>query len=159
VTRSIGSILPTALVEFLDGSALDIKVGEAFHCITVSADGWPYLALISVGELLVTEPSRMRLAVWATSTTTSNLQRAGRCTLALIHEQTSYAVRCLATPAGAISQPDGPPLSVFDLSIVDVLEDVAPYATLESGVRYELHDTEAVIARWERTISSLRRGL
>ena len=159
MTRSIGSILPTVLVEFLDGERLEAKVGDAFHCITVSDDGWPYLALISVGELLATAPSKMRLAVWSTSTTAKNLDRDGRCALALVHAEISYVIRCLTSPAGSIDQLDGLPLSVFDLAVVDVLEDVAPYATLTSGVTYELHDPAAVVARWKRTIGLLRPEL
>jgi len=150
--------LPTVLVEFLDGERLEAKVGDAFHCVTVSDDGWPYLALISVGELLATAPAKIRLAVWSTSTTTRNVDRDGRCALALVHAEISYVIHCLTSPAGSIDQLDGPPLSVFDLAVVEVLEDVAPYATLTSGVTYELHDPAAVVARWKRTIALLRPG-
>ena len=159
MTRSIGSILPAVLVEILDGERLETKVGDAIHCITVSDDGWPYLALISVGELLATAPSKMGLALWSTSTTAKNLDRAGRCALALVHAEIGYVIRCLTSPSGSIDQLDGPALSVFDLAVVDVLEDVAPYATVTSGVTYELHDTAAVMARWKRTIGLLRPGL
>jgi hypothetical protein len=156
MTRSIGQFLPFALVELLDGNELELKAGRAFQCLTGTDDGWPYVAMVSVGELLAVDASALRLAIWSNSSTVRNLDLDERCALALVHEGVSYVIRCEASIAGSLEQHDGPPLSIFVLSIVDVLEDVAPYATLTSGVTYELHEPEAVIARWERTIQALR---
>src|SRR5574341_805606 len=86
VTRSIGPLLPPTLAALLDGERLETKIGVGFQCLTTTDDGWPYLALVGVGELLTTSSSSMRLAIWSDSTTARNLDRAGRCALALVLE-------------------------------------------------------------------------
>jgi hypothetical protein len=131
-------------------------MGAAFECLSVTEAGWPYSAMISVGELLAVGHSSLRLAIWSQSTTAHNLDRDRRCMLSLVHAGSGYQIRCEASPAGLVSQNDGPDLVVFDLLIVDVLEDQAPYATLSSGITYELHKPSEVLERWKRTIQSLR---
>lgn len=128
------------------------------QCLTVTEDGWPYVAMVSVGELVARSSSSLRLGIWATSTSARNLARDGRCTLALVHAAVSYAIRCRATAAGRLDLADGPALTVFDLTVADVLEDVAPYATLTSGITYTLHDPSAVMGRWRAVVRRLRDG-
>jgi hypothetical protein len=144
-------------VDLLDGEHLALKVGAAFQCLTTTDDGWPYVAMVSVGELLATDASSMRLAIWLHSTTARNLERDGRCALALVHAGVSYVIRCRVSLLSTLEQQDGPTLAVFKMTVADVLEDVAPYATLTSGVTYELLEPGPVIARWRRTIRSLRQ--
>jgi hypothetical protein len=42
------------------------------------------------------------------------------------------------------------------LRVEDVQEDAVNYAELTSGIRFRLHDPEAVVARWQQTIDALR---
>jgi hypothetical protein len=156
MTRSIGQRLPHPVAELLDGDRLEQKVGAAFECLTLTEAGWPYVAMVSVGELLASDPSSLRLAIWSGSTTARNLERQGRCVLSLVHRGVSYQVRCDAIGVGALAGHGGPDLTAFDLSIVEMLEDQAPYATLTSGITYQLHDPGAVVERWQRTIQALR---
>jgi hypothetical protein len=156
MTRSIGSLLPDSITELLDGQHVESNMGAAFECLSVTETGWPYVAMISVGELVATGQSSLRLAIWSTSTTTRNLGRDGRCVLSLVDAGIGYQIRCEAFPAGVASQNEGPDLAVFDLSVADVLEDHAPYATLTSGITYQLHQPNAVLERWKRTIEMLR---
>ncbi|HEX3244011.1 MAG TPA: pyridoxamine 5'-phosphate oxidase family protein [Chloroflexota bacterium] len=157
MTRSIGPRLPETLASLLNGERLATKIGIAFQCITTTQDGWPYLALVSVGELLAVSPTRLRLAIWSGSTSDRNLEREQRCALALVHAHASYMIRCRASLSGSLDQTEGPGLSVFSLNVEDVLEDMAPYATLTSGVTYELHDRDAVVAGWRSVISRLKK--
>ena len=156
MTRSIGSLLPHSVAKLLDGGRLESKVGAAFECLSITDGGWPYAAMISVGELLATGQSSLRMAIWSTSTTARNLDRDRRCMLSLVHAGIGYQIRCEASPTRVVPQSDGPDLMVFDLSVVDVLEDQAPYATLSSGITYELHQPNEVLERWRRTIEALR---
>ena len=156
MTRSIGALLPQSVSLLLDGRDLESKVGAAFVCLTATEAGWPYAAMVSVGELLATGKSTLRLAIWSQSTTAANLDRDGRCVLSLVHAGVSYQIRCEASAAGVIHWSDGPNLSVSELSVVDVLEDQAAYATLTSGISYKLHEPTVVLERWKDTIQVLR---
>ena len=40
--------------------------------------------------------------------------------------------------------------------VVEARSDTAPYATVESGIRFRLHDPAAVSSRWRATRSALR---
>ena len=156
MTRSVGSLLPPSVAELLDGQDLESKIGVAFECLSLTDSGWPYSAMISVGELLAVGHSSLRLAIWSQSTTARNLDRDRRCVLSLVHAGSGYQIRCEASPARLVSQNEGPDLVVFDLLVVDILEDQAPYATLSSGITYELHHPNEVLERWKRTIQMLR---
>ncbi|MFN0073515.1 MAG: pyridoxamine 5'-phosphate oxidase family protein [Chloroflexota bacterium] len=156
MTRSIGPALPAALLSLLDGDRLDEKLGIGIQCLTSTTDDWPYQALVSVGELVALSPSALRLAIWSTSTTAQNMEREGRCALALVHEAASLLIRCDARDVGSLNAPGGPALTVFDLGVVNVLEDVAAYATLTSGITFTLHDPTAILTRWMWTVAALR---
>jgi hypothetical protein len=142
--------------ELLDGRHIASKMGTAFECLSATDAGWPYAAMVSIGELLAVGPSSMRLAIWSSSTTAGNLQRDRRCVLSLVHAGISFQIRCAAFPVGELSQNEEPDLAIFELSVVDILEDQASYATLTSGITYALHQPDAVLERWTRTIQTLR---
>ncbi|MCY4087836.1 MAG: hypothetical protein OXG37_13380 [Actinomycetia bacterium] len=40
---------------------------------TTNDDGWPHVAMMSVGELAAVDPHRPRAALWRSSTATANL--------------------------------------------------------------------------------------
>src|SRR5579884_59823 len=83
MSRSLGNQLPGALLQLLDGRDLGQKTQLALLLNTVDAQGYPHPAMLSVGEVLAPSPSALRLALYATSTTTSNLRRGGTLSLAL----------------------------------------------------------------------------
>ena len=56
--------------------------------------GWPHLAMVSVGELIVAADGRLALALWPTSTCAANLARTGRATLAMVTDGVAFSLRC-----------------------------------------------------------------
>jgi hypothetical protein len=123
--------------------------------LSVGEDGWPHLALLSVGEVLPLTGPHVRLALWPGSSTAGNLVRTGRATLAAVSEQVAYRVQLQVSSRGDLIGPHGP-ASVFDGRAVAVREDVAPYAVLESGVQFRLTDPVSTLARWTATRRWLR---
>lgn len=156
VSRSLGDRLPAPVLALLDGSDLGTRAGVTFLLITNDARDWPHVAMLSVGELLAVDASTLRAALWLTSTTSENLSRTGRGLLSFILDARAYYVRVTAHRESAINLGLDGQLAQFRLTVNDVLEDVAEYAELTSGVTFRLRSPSDVVPRWERTIAALR---
>ena len=120
MARSIGDALPPVLLRLLDGEDLPGRVGLTALLLTATDEGWPHLAMLSIGELLALDPRRLRLALWPRSTAAANLTRAGRLTLALVHDGAGYSIRARAGRRPDLTLAGGRQLAAFDLS-VDIL--------------------------------------
>jgi hypothetical protein len=97
MARSVGNEIPPEIRPLFESEDIASLEGLTFLVLTTTEDGWPHLAMISVGRLA------------------------------------HFAVR-----------------------VEDAIVDVAPYATLTTGVRYELKDPPSVLPRWRDTVKALR---
>jgi hypothetical protein len=152
VSESLGDRLPPALRAALDEAA----PGFTLVLVSVGTDGWPHLALLGVGEVLDLDDRTLRLALWPASTATGNLAREPRVTLAAVVDGVSLSVRLTARPAGTLELPTGE-LAVFDATVAEVRGDVAPYAVLESGIRFRLTEPAETLQRWAATRAALQQ--
>ena len=143
------------VLRLLDGVDLDAKVGLALQLVTVASDGAPHSSLLSVGEVRAASPRRLGLALWASSTTTSNLRRHPWASLLVVVDGMYYDIELAATahPAG-----DGTPagLALFGAEVRCVHRDVVPYADVTSGITYRLREPGSVLERWTHTVEALR---
>lgn len=157
MARSIGTLIPEQLGPLLDGSDPDRWVGTTILLLTATPDGWPHLAMLSVGEVVMTGPRHLYLALWPNSTATANLTHGDRATLALVHESAGYYLRCRARREDDLPVPgyEGA-YACMALEVEDVQEDTAPYAVLTSGVTFRLNDPPVVLKRWRATITALK---
>ena len=156
MSRSLGNALPLGVVALLDGDGLASKSDLVFLLLTPDAAGYPRPAMLSVGEVLARGPSTLRLALYDSSSTTANLRRSGKLTLALAAQGKGYYVRA-ATRELAVSDPDLAGLAAFDATVEDVLEDGEPIAEVTSGFTMRLTaDAARTMAMWETTIRALR---
>jgi hypothetical protein len=155
MSRSLGNQLPPPVLSLLDGRDVAGKVGFAILLSTVDPRGHPHFALLSVGEVLAREPGALRLALYDNSSTTANLRRDGRLSLALAHGGLAYYVKGTAAERPG-PLPDLPGQAVFDVAVDEVLEDGEPIAQVTSGFSLTLaHDPARIIAHWERGIAAL----
>jgi hypothetical protein len=154
---SLGSSLPDKLQGLFAGTDLARGVGETFLLLTTGEDGWPHMAMLSVGELLLGDPSTLRAALWLHSTATRNLTRESRGLLALVQDGAGYYVRCVATRGPDLDLGEDGRLAYFELRIQDVLEDAVNYAVLTSGMTFTLNNPDQVLARWRRTVDAMRQ--
>lgn len=152
MTKPGGAALPEAVLRLLDGEDLEAKEGETFLLLTAAEDGWPRLALLSAGEVYAPSATELRLALWPKSTTTRNLSANRRATLAVIHQGVAYYAE-LEAQRVADSEHG---LARFRAEVRSVRVDEVGYAELTSGVRFRLKGKEEVLARWRRSIASLR---
>ncbi|MDO7906828.1 pyridoxamine 5'-phosphate oxidase family protein [Paenibacillus sp. JX-17] len=148
--------LPEALLHLLNGQHLEDKQHDAMMLQTVTEDGWPHNAMLSVGEVVALDNGRLRLALWPGTTTTGNLIRSGRALLVLVHEGTAYYIRLELQLLPELEQAMYP-RARFEAAVAAVREDVAKYAELRSGVTFALKEPEAVLPRWRDTLEELLR--
>jgi hypothetical protein len=150
-----GIRLPDRFVDLLDGSRLEDKEGATLIVTSVDEDGWPHVAMLSVGELLACSPSVLRLALHASSGTTANLARTGRATLLWVDGGTAFTLRLDLSALGPLTI-GGLDLCCFEGRALHVREHRVPYAELVSGVRFRLKEPESTMVRWRETLSRLR---
>lgn len=150
--RARGDRVAEALA-VLDGTRLGQGAGDAFILTTTTEDGWPHIALLSVGEVLAVD-SEIRIAVWPNTAATRNITANGKALLAIIGGH-----RCLYLRLSCRRGPDIPSgsgrLAFFACSIERAVEDEVGYAMVTGGVTFEVTD-DAVVDGWHRTVAALR---
>jgi len=155
VSRSAGDALPEAVRRRLDGDDLSSGIDLTVLLLTVDPEGWPRVAMLSVGEVLATGARTLRLALWPESSTTANLTRSGRATLAVVEGGAGWYFLCSARRRADLVLPRRC-LASFELRVEKALEDVVPYAELTSGVTFRLTEPERTLATWAETLAALR---
>ncbi|WP_042959039.1 PNPOx family protein [Erwinia tasmaniensis] len=148
------NILPARLMELLDGSLPDSHLYQAIRLSSVGENGWPYAAQLSLGEIIAQSPRQLLFAIWPDSTTTYNLKRDGKITLALVLDGAVLEIQALATlRAEALTALR---LAVFQADVKRVRFHRAPYATVVNGLTFCLQDEAAARARWREQIDALK---
>lgn len=133
---------------------------DGFTVLVLSSAGeWPHLAMVSRGELICADDRRLVLALWPTSTACANLSRTGRATLCAVVDGVAYSLRVSCRRLADIRTPMAGTLACFGLVVDSTFGDQAPYAELESGVRFRLLDEEATLARWNEVRAELANRL
>lgn len=155
MSRIEGTELNHDLLALLDGTDLDSKVGETILLLTVSDSGWPHLAMLSAGEVLATGPGEVRMALWKGTTTGNNLRRTSQGTLALVYGGAGHYIE-LEVAGTADIRVGTKSLDYFACRVTKALRDVVGYATLTSGIRFELPRREDIVSHWERTVAAMR---
>ena len=149
---------PSAIAHLLDGDLTEPRLAEklAFTValITVDAASRPITTLLGVGEMLVTGPGEMRLAIWAGSRAATQIGRDGRATLTFVHDGSFYQVH-LRVDADAVS-PDWPGLIFYSARIDAAEAQAVTYARLLSGITFELPAPQEVLPRWKAQLEVLR---
>ena len=156
--RELEPVVPEAVARRLEDEP-ERQVGLTILVLSELEAGWPHLAMVSVGELVVGPDVRLALALWPTSTCAANLARTGRATLAVVVDGLAFSLRCHVDDELPITAGEDPAMRGFVLRVIAAVEDAAPYADLLSGVTYRLHDAQATLARWRRTRAALAAAL
>ncbi|MGH7320736.1 MAG: pyridoxamine 5'-phosphate oxidase family protein [Candidatus Rokuibacteriota bacterium] len=157
MSRSLGPQLPDALVARLMADPAD-RLDQAVVLVSVDPYGLPHPALVSYGELLALDATRIRLALHAGTRSVTHLRDAGRATLVFADAELNLYVKADAVPLP--TAPGHTALARFELHVRDVLEDRAEGeeagAHVTGGITFRLPaGTEVWLARLAR----LRRAL
>ncbi|PFC74460.1 hypothetical protein CN290_12375 [Bacillus cereus] len=142
--------------ELLNGQDLMDKEHEAMMLLTVSEDGWPHTAMISVGEIVAINLMELRIGLWPSTSTTGNIIRSNKATLVLFYKGKAHYIRLslerLEELPSARYQRER-----FSAKVISTREDVAKYADITSGIQIELKNSDEVIERWSQTIEDILR--
>lgn len=153
--RSLGARLPPALLPLIDGRNIDTHEGLTFLLITTAEDGWPHVAMLSVGELVAPDDAEIRLALWPGTQSTKNLGERGQGLLMLVWAGAAYYVRLRSTRLADASV-KGKPRARFNAQVVEVLQDVVDYAVITSGIDFQLRDRTEVLPAWRESVDVMR---
>jgi hypothetical protein len=156
MSESLEPVVPPALRAALDrepaGDGTDVTV----LVLVVREDGWPHVAMVGPGELVVLDDRRLGLALWPRSTATKRLTPGGRLTLTAVLDGASYAVRATARRLEDLETPLAGRVARFEVEVEAATSDDAPYAVLESGVRFRLKEPDQTLSRWQEVRTALR---
>ncbi|MFF8430636.1 hypothetical protein ACF07Y_36960 [Streptomyces sp. NPDC016566] len=96
MSKTIGSAIPTAVLDMLTAREGDGAEGPCIIVITVDPDGQPRPCLLSPGELLVVDEQRLRAVVWPGSRTTANLDRGAAVLITVAAPPDVFHLRAVA---------------------------------------------------------------
>ena len=133
---------------------MERRVGQTALLLTTSAEGWPQVAMLSVGEALAVDDRRLRLALWPGSGSTANLSRSKRATLMLVVGPDTYYVRARTRRLPDLALSRGT-LACFECQVAEVLVDVVAYATVTSGIGFRLNQPEQVLPAWREALAAV----
>jgi len=156
MSRNLGDVVPNALFALVDGSNLGSKRGKAFVAVTQDPEGWPHPALLSYLEVAARDRRNIRLATWSNSTTSKNMRGNGKLTLVFVDEGLTYYVKGQAKEVQAVLE-GFPGVSLFNMEVVQVLEDSEPQSLITSGIRFEPSAASEYAQMDERLIQVILR--
>lgn len=134
--------LPEAFRRYCARSAAKVAV----ELLSADEDGWCRQAHLSVGEVVIDDRDRIRVALWGASHSAANLSRSGRAVLMFTASESVFEIRCNAAPLRLPG--DHAHLSGFELAPIGVRNKEAPYARIVSGVTFRLIDEHETRRRW-----------
>lgn len=158
MSRSLGAVLPAALVERLSQREIERRLGIALPFVTVDRAGRPHAMVVSYLEVRAYTPSTLGLVIQARSTTARNLASRGAGTLLIVEPDAVLYVKTRAVDGPLDVGDDDLGLGYFLLAVEEVLEDAA--GEWEGGMRItnaiEYRPVPALDAPWVRaTLAAL----
>lgn len=154
MSTRIGDALPREVIDALDGTQLERKIGPAHLLVTTDEDGTPRPCMLSAGELLAAGERALRLALWAGSHTSKNLSRGAPALLCYVTPGTVLYVR--GRPRLLAGGGDSA-LDCFELGVESVESDDHPGMPVTSGLCFGIgeQDPVEVASVWARQLAAL----
>ncbi|KQL55688.1 MULTISPECIES: hypothetical protein [Bacillaceae] len=148
----VNKSLPKQVQAFLNGQDFDQKKELAMYFVTVDDEGFPYKAMISVGEVIALDETTLRIALWEHSKSASFTKQAKKATLFLVLPPTAYdlqlTVTYVRTEAGQV---------IFEGALKQVKVDEAPYATIVSSVQCRFKEEQQTVQQWSMKHKLLKK--
>ncbi|KKI55811.1 pyridoxamine 5'-phosphate oxidase family protein [Staphylococcus pasteuri] len=146
--------LSNEVVELLNGKQLNEKQDLAMMLQSVTEDGYPHTAMVSVGEVVAVNSEQLRIALWPDTKTTNSLIKLKKASLVIVHNHKVNYIE-LDVNFMAQIQIDSFERACFEANVKSFKEDVAKYADIDTGITITLKDPEDVLQRWRTTIDRL----
>ncbi|MBX9956791.1 pyridoxamine 5'-phosphate oxidase family protein [Peribacillus simplex] len=146
--------IPEEIFDLLNGKELVNKQHEAMMLLTISEEGWPHTAMISVGEIVAVSRKELRIGLWPDTSTTANVIRTHKATLILFWKGKAQYIRLSLEKLKELPNVQYKRVR-FHAQIVEAREDMAKYAEIRSGIKIDLKNPKEVVERWSETIEDL----
>lgn len=146
MSQELDARLPDELLAALAPDA-DLTEGLTFLLLTVREDGWPHLAMLSLGEVVARDEHTLGLLLWPRSTATRNILDRGQATLCVVLDGAGWTLRLTTREEPMVTGEHGE-FRRFAATVAGAAVDRAPYADLTSGVTFRLKDPDATLQRW-----------
>ena len=135
MSQILGKELTDALLKRLSGAAVASHEGKIIPILTLDEAGWPHPALLSYYEVVAKNASTLEMAIWKDSSTANNLRRMGKISLMIADNGINFYIK------GAVKELEkemtgAPPVSRFQITVEQLLEDQEPNAQITSGMTY-----------------------
>ncbi|RIP37069.1 pyridoxamine 5'-phosphate oxidase family protein [Staphylococcus gallinarum] len=149
-------IMPDVMYKLLNGKHLEDKQEIVFILQTVTVEGYPHTAMLSVGEIVAIDMTHIRLALWPNTKTVQGLRLNGKANIVFVYDYQVYYVE-LDTREYISKQKDTYNRAKFVANVQQVKVDNAKYADVTSGISIQLHHPQDTILRWQTTVADLLR--
>lgn len=149
--------IPPRVLSILNGADLEEKVGHTFLLTACGPDGWPHLALLSVGEVLAFDATNVGLVLHEGTGTARSLRGSGQGLLVVIADGRACRMR-LRVPVERDRRVGDDPSALFFAQVEQVAEDSVDYAYLLHGIEFALTDPDATVATWQAKLATLREA-
>ncbi len=149
----VSTTLPRSVVEAFSGNDLQQKVGLAYLLVTTDPDGTPHPCMLSAGEILAVDDTRIRVALWPATRTAANMARGSRTLLCFVADHSVLYIA--GTPR---SMPSAGRLERFEIEVTSVNADVHEGMPVNTGIRFDVEglSLEQLVRMWSEQIDSLR---
>ena len=157
MTRDAGVMLPGTVQQAFDGADLDSMVGLGYVVVTLDEDGCARPSMLSAGEILVTDPKTLRLALWSKTRTGRNLRDRGSFLLCFVGPGIVCYIRGNARP---LDRPSRPNSEAFEVEVTSVENDHHPGLPTTGTITFECEGMErdALREEWSAQLSWLGGG-
>jgi hypothetical protein len=135
MSQLLGKELTPVLLERLSGSQVESHEGKIIPIFTVDEGGWAHPALLSYYEVVAKNLSTLDIALWKESSTAKNLRKTGKVTLMVSDHGVNYYLKG-SVLALQYEMKGAPPVSRFQISLEQVIEDQEPNAEITTGLTY-----------------------
>ncbi|GAF13974.1 hypothetical protein JCM19045_3262 [Bacillus sp. JCM 19045] len=143
--------IPDEIVTYLNGEQLEKKSDVAMHFVTIDDNGYPYKAMVSVGEVLCLTETQIRIALWQKTNTVNYVMKSKKATLMVVIPPTAYDLQLDVTFLRYEEES-----ALFEATVKNVKSDRAPYAQLTNGVQYQLKSAGQTIELWKKKLKLLK---
>lgn len=153
MSRRLGDMLTDDLMARFDPAQFRALSDRVLVLLSVDAAGRPHPAMVTHREATAKDPRNIRLALWKGSSTCRNLAERHGCTLVVVDAGLTYYIKGRADELRPTM--DGLPyLTLFNLAVEEVLEDVEPEEPITSGITFRIKDREQYLSTGEEILKA-----
>ncbi|WP_217972133.1 pyridoxamine 5'-phosphate oxidase family protein [Staphylococcus xylosus] len=142
------------LQDLLNGKQLAQKQHIAMILQSITSEGYPHSAMVSVGEVIALDSEHLRIALWPQTQTSISLAEKRKSNLIIIYNNMVSYLELDITLLPSLDN-EVYERTRFEATIKSIRQDIAKYADITSGITVEMHEPEQVLNRWNIILQEL----